>query len=320
MSRVTPLIVDTDPGVDDAFALVVAARSPELELRAVTSVFGNVDLETTTANAGRVLGLLGRRDVPIGRGAARPLIHPTARRAEHVHGDDGLGGTAEAFGPVGDGPAGRALDLMTRVLESAEEPVVLAAIGPLTNVALLLATRPDLADRIGRLVVMGGALGEGGNITMGAEFNVWSDPEAARRVLVEERVATTLVPLDLTHTVTVDEPWLDALAASGPVGAALAGTRAPYLAHYGRRLGVPRIALHDAVALLEAAVPGSLATVPLALEVDTSLGPARGVVLADRRPDTDPDTHRVDVALPAGTDTDAVRDGLACRLRGRGPA
>jgi len=314
------LIVDTDPGVDDAYALAVAAHSPELDLRAVTTVFGNVDLPTTTDNAGRVLGLLGRRDVPIGRGAERPLIHPTTRRAAEVHGGDGLGGTAAAFGPVGGGPAGRAIDVATRVLEAADEPVVLAAIGPLTNVALLLATRPDLAERIGRLVVMGGALGEGGNITMGAEFNVWSDPEAARRVLVEERVPTTLVPLDLTHAVTVDEPWLDALAASGPVGAALAGTRVPYLAHYGRRLGTPRIAIHDAVALLEAAVPGTLATSPLALEVDTSLGPARGTVLADRRPDADPsvdpDAHRVDVALPAGTDLDAVRDALFRRLTG----
>ncbi|PVZ14671.1 nucleoside hydrolase [Actinomycetospora cinnamomea] len=310
------LIVDTDPGVDDAFALAVAAHSAELDLRAVTTVFGNVDLPTTTDNAGRVLGLLGRRDVPIGRGAGRPLIHPTTRRAVDVHGDDGLGGTAEAFGPVGDGPAGRAIDVATRVLETADEPVVLAAIGPLTNVALLLATRPDLADRIDRLVVMGGALGEGGNITMGAEFNVWSDPEAARRVLVEERVPTTLVPLDLTHAVTVDEPWLDALGRSGPVGAALAGTRAPYLAHYGRRLGAPRIAIHDAVALLEAAVPGTLATTPLALEVDTSLGPARGTVLADRRPDADPGAHRVDVALPAGTGLDAVREALFHRLTG----
>lgn len=310
------LIVDTDPGVDDAFALAVAAHSPELDLRAVTTVFGNVDLPTTTDNAGRVLGLLGRRDVPIGRGAERPLVHPTTRRAEHVHGDDGLGGTAEAFGPVGDGATGRAIEVLTGVLEAAAEPVVLAAIGPLTNVALLLATRPDLADRVGRLVVMGGALGEGGNITMGAEFNVWSDPEAARRVLVEERVPTTLVPLDLTHAVTVDEAWLDALAASGPVGAALAGTRAPYLAHYGRRLGAPRIAIHDAVALLEAAVPGTLATTPLTLEVDTSLGPARGTVLADRRPGADPDAHRVAVALPAGTDTGTVREALFRRLTG----
>lgn len=310
------LIVDTDPGIDDAYALAVAARAPEVSFVAVTTVFGNVDLDTTTTNARRVLGLLGRSDVPVGRGAERPLIHPVTRRAADVHGDDGLGGQADRFLPLAPEPVGRAQDVLATAIEAAREPVVLAAIGPLTNVALLLAVRPDLTDRIARLVVMGGSIGLGGNVTAAAEFNLWSDPEAARRVLVEERVPTTLVPLDLTHAAAVDVGWIDALAASGPVGAALAATREPYLAHYGRRFGAPRIALHDAVALLEAIVPGTLATIPLALEVDVSLGPARGVVLADRRPPgPEPAPRTVDVAIPDGTDLDAVRTELAGRLR-----
>ena len=306
-----PLIVDTDPGVDDAYALALAAHAPEVDLRAVTAVFGNVDLPTTTTNARRLLGMLGRGDVPLGVGADRPLIHPTTRRAADVHGDDGLGGVAERFGPLGPEPAGRALDVIARVLETSAEPVVLAAIGPLTDVALLLATRPDLAERIGRLVVMGGSVGVGGNVSPAAEFNVWSDPEAARRVLVEERVPTTLVPLDLTHEVTVDRAWLDALAASGPVGEALAATRDVYAR--GEALGEDRVPIHDAVALLEAIVPGTLATVPLEVEVDTSLGPGRGTVHADRRGRT-ADGRTVDVALPEGTDVDAVRAALLERL------
>ncbi|WP_328309521.1 nucleoside hydrolase [Actinomycetospora sp. NBC_00405] len=308
-----PLIVDTDPGVDDAYALALAAHAPEVDLRAVTAVFGNVDLPTTTANARRLLGMLGRGDVPLGVGADRPLIHPTTQRAADVHGDDGLGGIAERFGPLGPEPAGRALDVITGVLETSAEPVVLAAIGPLTDVALLLATRPDLAERIGRLVVMGGSVGAGGNVSAAAEFNVWSDPEAARRVLVEERVPTTLVPLDLTHEVTVDRAWLDALAASGPVGEALAATRDVYA--HGEALGVDRVPIHDAVALLEAIVPGTLATVPLEVEVDTSLGPGRGTVHADRRGRA-PGGRTVDVALPRGTDVDGVRDALFRRLTG----
>ncbi|MEJ2885625.1 nucleoside hydrolase [Actinomycetospora aeridis] len=307
----TPLIVDTDPGVDDAYALALAARAPEVDLRAVTAVFGNVDLPTTTTNARRLLGMLGRGDVPLGVGAERPLIHPTTQRAADVHGDDGLGGVAERFGPLGPEPVGRALDVITSVLETAGEPVVMAAIGPLTDVALLLATRPDLAERIGRLVVMGGSIGIGGNVSAGAEFNVWSDPEAARRVLVEERVPTTMVPLDLTHVVTVDRAWLAQLAASGPVGEALAATRDVY--GRGERLGVDRVPIHDAVALLEAVAPGTLATVPLELEVDTSLGPARGTVLADRRGRV-PGGRTVDVAVPDGTDVDGVRDALLARL------
>ncbi|MDD7916774.1 nucleoside hydrolase [Actinomycetospora callitridis] len=311
-----PLIVDTDPGVDDAYALALAARAPEADLRAVTAVFGNVDLPTTTTNARRLLGMLGRGDVPLGVGADRPLIHPTTQRAADVHGDDGLGGIAERFGPLGPEPAGRALEVITRVLETSTEPVVLAAIGPLTDVALLLATRPDLAERIGRLVVMGGSIGAGGNVSPAAEFNVWSDPEAARRVLVEERVPTTLVPLDLTHEVTVDRAWLDALAASGPVGEALAATRDVYA--HGEALGVDRVPIHDAVALLEAIVPGTLATVPLEVEVDTSLGPGRGTVHADRRGRA-PGGRTVDIALPQDTDVDAVRDALFRRLAGDDP-
>lgn len=321
----TPLIVDTDPGVDDAYALALAARAPEVDLGAVTAVFGNVDLPTTTTNARRLLGMLGRGDVPLGVGAERPLIHPTTRRATDVHGDDGLGGVAERFGPIGPPPVGRALDVITGVLEASREPVVLAAIGPLTDVALLLATRPDLAGRIGRLVVMGGSVGIGGNVSAAAEFNVWSDPEAARRVLVEERVPTTLVPLDLTHAVTVDHAWLEALAASGPLGAALAATREVYgrAERLGRRSGAQlehrdgadRVPIHDAVALLEAVAPGTLGTVPLELEVDTSLGPSRGTVLADRRGRA-PGGRTVDVAVPDGTDVDGVRAELARRLRG----
>lgn len=307
----TPLIVDTDPGVDDAYAITLAARAPEADLRAVTAVFGNVDLSTTTANARRLLGMLGRGDVPLGVGAARPLIHPTTRRAADVHGDDGLGGVADRFGPPGPEPVGRALDVVASVLESSPDPVVLAAIGPLTDVALLLATRPDLAERIGRLVVMGGSVGIGGNVSAAAEFNVWSDPEAARRVLVEERVPTTLVPLDVTHAVTVDGAWLGELAASGPVGAALAATRHVY--GRGEALGVDRVPIHDAVALLEAVAPGSVATVPLELEVDCSLGPARGTVLADRRGRA-PWGRTVDVATPDGTDVDGVRAALLGRL------
>lgn len=329
-----PLIIDTDPGVDDAYALCLTAGAPEADLLAVTTTYGNLALDGTTGNARRVLGMPGRDDVPIGRGAEGPLVHPVARRAEDVHGDDGLGGCAARFGPLAPEPVGRAQDLLARALEAATAPVTLAAIGPLTNVALLCATRPDLVPRLGRLVVMGGSIGEGGNVSPAGEFNVWSDPEAARRVLVEETarhgLPTTLVPLDLTHAIGVDASWLASLEASGPVGAALAATRTGYLdtpgrfAHPGERrlssgTGDPRwVAIHDAVALLEAVVPGTLATTALHLEVDTSLGPSRGAVIADRRGRE----GVVDVALPtsvdaatgAGTDTEAVRAALLARL------
>lgn len=167
-----PLIVDTDPGVDDAFALAVAAGSSEVDLLAVTTTHGNVDVARTTENACRVLGRLGRDDVPVGRGADRPLIHPAPHRAEHVHGDDGLGGVAAGFGPPIAASPGTAVELLASTIATAPAPPVLVAIGPLTNVAALFAAHPGVESRLARLVVMGGAIGAGGNVTAAGEFNV----------------------------------------------------------------------------------------------------------------------------------------------------
>ena len=217
-----PLIVDTDPGVDDAVALLLAVASPEVDLRAVTTVFGNVALPQTTANAGRVLALAGRTGVPVAAGAARPLVHDRAERAEQWHGGDGLGGRAAALPDPTAAPDPRgAVALMAAVLREAAEPVTIAPIGPLTNVALLLAVHPELAPRIGRIVWMGGSLGAG-NVTGAAEFNAHCDPEAAHRVLTQPDVPVTMVPLDLTHRCPAGPDWLAALAAGGPRGHELA--------------------------------------------------------------------------------------------------
>lgn len=266
-----PLIVDTDPGVDDAVALMLAAASPEADMRAVTTVFGNVALAATTANAARVLALAGRSDVPLAAGAARPLVHPRRTRARTRHGGDGLGGQAATL-PPGVPPEHRgAVALIADVLRASAEPVTIASIGPLTNIALLHAVHPELADRIARIVVMGGTL-RGDGTTGAAEFNVGSDPEAAQRVLTQTDVPVTLVPLEVTMRCTADRAWLAALAGAGPAGALLASMLANHRVE-------DAVVLHDAVAVLEAVRPGTLRTEPVPLQVVCDLGPARGVTV-----------------------------------------
>ncbi|MTD57462.1 nucleoside hydrolase [Amycolatopsis pithecellobii] len=277
------LIIDTDPGVDDAFAIALAALSDDVELLGVTTVFGNVPLANTTRNALRLLQLCGRDDVPVAAGAERPLVHPQAARAAHVHGSDGLSGRSAALPePERDVEPGGAVRLLVSLLEAADGPVTIAPIGPLTNIALLLAAFPQVKDKIDRIVLMGGGV-DRGNSTAGAEFNVWSDPEAARRVLVEEDVPRVMVPLDLTYRCAVDTAWLAKLAGTGPIGAALEALTPDYLASYRRSLGWDGIVLHDAVAVAEAISPGILRTESYPLEVDTTFGPGRGATLVDRR-------------------------------------
>lgn len=319
----TRLIIDTDPGVDDAIAIAIAALDPGTDLLGVTTVFGNVGLDKTTGNALRLLELCGRDDVPVAAGAAMPLVHPQARRDSTAHGDDGLSGHADVLPETSREPvAGSAVGLMATLLEQSEEPVTIAPIGPLTNIAALLAAYPHLKSKIGRLVIMGGAL-EGGNVSARAEFNIWSDPEAARRVLVAEDVPSVLVPLDLTYRCAVDTEWMERLAASGRVGEALAALTPDYVRHYTGALGWPCMVVHDAVAIVEAITPGALVTESLPLDVECSFGPSRGAVIADRRrqaqiDDTVPLDVRGRVDVAVDTDVDRLRalllDGIAGRM------
>jgi pyrimidine-specific ribonucleoside hydrolase len=306
------MIIDTDPGVDDAVALMLAAACPEADLLAITTVFGNVSVDRTTANALRIRTLAGLGHVPVAVGAARPLVHPQQLRAEFWHGSDGLGGRAELLpDPAGPVSSRGAVALMAELLRATPRPVTLVAIGPLTNIALLLAAHPDVKPQIQRIVAMAGSL-TGGNVgNMLAEFNVHCDPEAARRVLVEEDVPTTLVPLELALRAAVDGRWLDQLVAAGPRCAALAGIVEHYRTCFRETTGQDAVALHDSLAVLEAAVPGTLHTAPMALEVVCDHGPARGAVLPDRGRGAA--GHLVDVAVDA--DLAALSATILDRLR-----
>jgi pyrimidine-specific ribonucleoside hydrolase len=276
-----PLVIDTDPGIDDAVAILLALASPEVDLRLVTSVHGNVELAQTTENALRVLHLAGRADVPVAAGARAALVHPQPERAGHVHGSAGLGGVDLPPSPARVDPR-PAVVALAELLEGSPEPVTVAAIGPLTNIALLLAVYPDAAARIDRLVVMGGSAGRGGNVTAAAEFNAWSDPEAAAAVLGSP-LRTVLVGLDVTLPTVLGAAGIARFAAAGPVGAAAAAMLGGYLDAARDRDGTGGVVVHDALALTEAILPGTLGTVRRDVVVDTGPGAGRGQTLVDRR-------------------------------------
>src|SRR3954469_3370742 len=200
-----PVIIDCDPGHDDAMALMLAVASPELELVAVTTVAGNQTLEKVTANAIRVLDVVDAHDIPVAAGADRGLIH-TAEAAGDVHGETGLDGP-DLPPPSREPEPLHAVELLARELR--KRPLTLVPVGPLTNIALLIATHPDLVENIQDIVVMGGAIGLG-NVTPSAEFNIWCDPEAAARVFASD-ADVTMVGLDVTHRAMLSAARADAL-------------------------------------------------------------------------------------------------------------
>ena len=199
---------------------------------------------------------------------------------------------------------------MADVLREATEPVTIATIGPMTNVALLLAVHPELTTAIGRIVSMGGAFGAGNTLRGRAEFNVYADPEAAQRVLTETAVPVTLVPLDLTMRCLADGSWVDGLAATGRRCATLASVLALYRATFRERYGTDAVALHDALAVLEAVRPGTLQTKATPVRVACELGAGRGMTVEEPAADG----PRVEVALDA--DTGAVLTDILDRLKG----
>ncbi|GAA2403645.1 purine nucleosidase [Catellatospora methionotrophica] len=298
------VMIDCDPGIDDMMALLTICASPELDLRGVTTVGGNVGIELTTRNARSVLALAGRGDVPVAAGAGRSLVRVPVSAKKGAHGDGGLGGVVLPEAPGAADPRPAAAFLAATVAASTE-PLTLFAVGPMTNVALFYAMYPQLAARLDRLVVMGGSIGAG-NMTPAAEFNVWFDPEAAHRVLTDPGVSvpTTLVPLDVTRRTGLVDADLAVLAGSGRVGALTARALGGY--RHGLGAVTP---VHDAVAVLTVLHPELVTTQPARIHVDAGYGPSRGNTVVDLDPADGP---TVDVVVDA--DTRAVVNALLDRV------
>lgn len=273
-----PVILDCDPGHDDVFALWLAAGSESLELRAVTTVGGNAPLAHTERNARIALTVAGVTGVPVAAGAAGPLARPL-ETAAWIHGEDGLGGPALPEPTVPLDPRS-ATELMADVLVEASDPVAIVATGPLTNVAVLLRDRPELAPRIREVVWMGGSTGRG-NATPYAEFNALVDPEALALVLASG-VRFTMVGLNVTHLALVTTAVRRRLAAAGTGTAAFGEELLDYFCRTNDEVfGMPDGPLHDPVAVAVLADPGCVELVRTRLDVELDGAETLGATSVD---------------------------------------
>jgi inosine-uridine nucleoside N-ribohydrolase len=288
----TPILIDCDPGHDDAIALLLALASPELEILGVTTVAGNQTLEKTTANAFRVLEFAGRSEITVAAGAERPLVRDPFVAA-YVHGETGLDGPD--LPPAQGSPVDRhAADFLADKIRERDGDVTLVPTGPLTNVALMLALHPDA--RPTRIVLMGGAVAEG-NVTPAAEFNIWWDPEAAARVFASG-IDLTMVGLDVTHKALFTQAHVGRL--DGRVGQMVTELLGFYDRFHREVYGFDGSPIHDAVAVAQAMRPDLVETLFRNVEIDVESELCRGRTVVDlwRRTEREPNAH-------VGVDIDA---------------
>ena len=272
-----PVILDVDPGHDDAVAIMMACGSPGLDLLAVTTVAGNATLPKTTRNALRVLSLIGRADVPVAAGASGPLVREL-RTAEDIHGESGMDGPdipEPTFEPDDRG----AIELIADTLREAPDPVALIPVGPLTNIAAFLRTHPDLKEKISRVSLMGGSMGLG-NTTPAAEFNIYVDPEAAREVF-GSGLPITMSGLDVTHQAGAGRAERDRLRGVGDVGEVVAGFLDFFAGTYENIFGFDAPPLHDPVAVAAVLEPGLLRTRAMRVDVECEGDLTRGETVCD---------------------------------------
>ncbi|MDR4895965.1 pyrimidine-specific ribonucleoside hydrolase RihA [Yersinia kristensenii] len=277
MSR--SIIIDCDPGHDDAIALILALASPELNVQAVTTCAGNQTPDKTLRNALRILTLLERQDIPVAGGALNPLLRELII-ADNVHGESGLDGPSlpdPSFAPQAE----NAVELMARILRDSPHPVTLVATGPLTNVALLLAGHGALAAKIDRIVIMGGAVMLG-NWTPAAEFNIFVDPEAADRVF-KSGIPITMAGLDVTHQAQVMDADIDRIRQlDNPIAEVVAGLLDFFmLYHRQERWGFQGAPLHDPCTIAWLLAPELFTSIERWVGIETRGEYTQGMTVVD---------------------------------------
>jgi purine nucleosidase len=260
----TTVLLDCDPGIDDALAIAFAAGHPGIELAGITTVAGNVGVDKTTVNALAVSEFVGAKGVPVTAGCAAPLVRE-ARDAREVHGDSGLGG-AVLPAPSRSAEPGHAIDFITETIGAAPGTITLVATGPLTNIALAVRREPRLVTWVKDFVIMGGSAGRG-NVTPAAEFNIWADPEAAA-VVFGAGWTVRMIGLDVTLQALATPPVQAHMGSLGALGSELL---LPALSQYrdsGLDTGDP--AVHDVCAMVSVVSPSVFGYTPAFVQVETT--------------------------------------------------
>lgn len=296
MSEPRRIILDCDPGHDDAVAIMLALGSPAIELLGITTVGGNQTVEKITRNAGSVLVMCGREDVPVHAGAHRPLLRQVEVAAD-IHGESGLDGAELPEPTVPPAPGHAVQFLIDTVMASDPGSITLVGTGPLTNLALAARLEPRIVDRVREVVVMGGAY-HGGNWTPAAEFNIWVDPEAAR-IVFDESWPVTMIGLDLTHQALATAEVETAVRKIGSdLGEFFLGLMAFFRQTYRDHQGFEDPPVHDACTIAYLIDPSVVSTQAVPVRVETAGELTAGMTVADFRSPASPDCRtRVGVTL-----------------------
>jgi inosine-uridine nucleoside N-ribohydrolase len=299
-----PIILDCDPGHDDAVALLLAAASPAIDLRLVTVVAGNQTLDRTLRNALGVLTVAGADRVPVAAGADRPLVRPRIV-AGNIHGESGLDGPVMPE-PTIQPSSRHAVDLIIETIQGSPGAITLVPTGPLTNIALALRMAPAIAFQIKEIVLMGGSIGLG-NTTPAAEFNIHADPEAAA-IVFGSGIPLTMIGLDVTYQTQATSDRRARIEALGtPIAALVGGWLDFFGSRYREVFGLAGPPLHDPCAVAQVIRPGIVRTQPMAVEIDISHGPSYGRTVCDQRGITG---RPVNIQVGVGIDVDGFYDLL----------
>lgn len=274
------IIIDTDPGVDDSMAILFALASPELQVEALTTVFGNGGVEQTTRNALTVLELAGRSDIPVATGASRPLLRSYRGQGYLVHGHNGLG-DADVPPPKGQPSSMRAAELIVSSVMASPGEITLVPIGPLTNIALAVSLEPRIADNVREVVIMGGAATVPGNASPLAEANIYNDPEAAK-IVFQAGWPLTMVGLDVTRKTVMTPDYLAQLWAAGtPATDFIRAIIPPYMDFHHQRYGLEGFHVHDPSAVAYVVDPGLFRSEKVYVDVEIGDSRASGQTMAD---------------------------------------